>query len=1016
MEKRIPIQQNKELRFTNHQGGTMQFIVGRVVGYGGSCIVYDGYYFNNLGAKKTVRIKECYPYKLHIMRSIDGLIAGDGDDEIFSEYKKRIKQSFKIANELHEESSLTNATSDVFDIYEAYNTVYIVSSYTEGCTLEKANIKNLREAVRVVISTAKCIDKIHKNGYLYLDIKPENIFVYEETTELIRLFDFDTVIPIEMVQDIFKYKISYTIGFAPFEQKHGIAKDIGKHTDVYSIGALLFYLLFDRVPSASDCGAEYEYSSIKWGRIYQNKLYRELSEFFNNTLQSYYPDRYKDMSYVIDKLEVIEKYADLPVPFVCSSYVENKGVIVGREWERNELLSWLKTDKKLLFLYGMGGIGKSTIARKFVSDNNEWLDSVFYLKYKGSICSTITDDTQFYISGCEKEAEETIDEYFARKIRVAKRLLKDTKSLLIIDNCNECLDENFKELLSIDWKIIIVTRSDMSGCDYDNIKIAAFKNKNDIQELFENNMGRKLILEEKRKFEKLVELVKAHTLILALIAKQISKSYIGIDDALQLAKTNGFSDIAKEKVEYTRDDRFFYDKIGNIIKTIYDVSALSVEKRKCMKIFSIFDDYGIDVYEAKELLRIETLDDINELKDLGWIDIIDKRIILHPLIHETMQHIPWENEYREIALDEIKKLYHTTDVNCKNDGYSPDIYRALFIAKSVLCYCGKDKEISSKSIYKDLMFTTLINLPKDEDEYIIKNADILFNDSKFKNKYSIICLYDYVVYLLSEKKDLSSAKKYLMDAKKFTKKSKDHYISGLYYDMLADYYEVMLNGHYYTHNEEEKKILELLEASIDKAIRHMKKSNYGNSKKLYAKYILGKVNLMIRSENGEVREIRSLLNEANAIIKDGVCTNEEVWHVYYMSLAWYYTIFEVCEKRVLKLLEKAHDFYILRGSSNLDNIDYFYIPAANMMLELGNIDRTISLLEQAIEVCDKHKDSVPYIRKKMELLSYLFYTYHVEGDIKLCRETLKRIDILNKEAQEFGINTDLEENLRGKME
>ena len=133
MKERKPLKLNTELRFTNYAGGDMHFWVVDVLGFGGSCIVYDGYYINNAGARSTVRIKECYPYKLHLTRNDrEELIVPDKESEKFEIYKDRIRKSFEIANELHEAAGLTNYTANVFDIYEANNTVYIISSYVEG--------------------------------------------------------------------------------------------------------------------------------------------------------------------------------------------------------------------------------------------------------------------------------------------------------------------------------------------------------------------------------------------------------------------------------------------------------------------------------------------------------------------------------------------------------------------------------------------------------------------------------------------------------------------------------------------------------------------------------------------------------------------------------------------------------------------------------------------------------------------------------------------------------------------
>ena len=88
MKERKPLKLNTELRFTNYAGGDMHFWVVDVLGFGGSCIVYDGYYINNAGARSTVRIKECYPYKLHLTRNDrEELIVPDKESENLLRYQ-----------------------------------------------------------------------------------------------------------------------------------------------------------------------------------------------------------------------------------------------------------------------------------------------------------------------------------------------------------------------------------------------------------------------------------------------------------------------------------------------------------------------------------------------------------------------------------------------------------------------------------------------------------------------------------------------------------------------------------------------------------------------------------------------------------------------------------------------------------------------------------------------------------------------------------------------------------------
>lgn len=966
----------------------MCYIVGDVIGMGGSCIVYDGYYINNAGTKNTVRIKEVFPHNLHITRTEEGtLCIQEREKEQFKEYLERQKTSFDVANALHEANGLTNLTANVFDLYEANNTYYMVSSYVEGHTLENAVFETLGDAIHVVISTAKSIAKMHAKGYLYLDIKPENILIYEETLDLIQLFDFDSVIPLEADGDITAYKIAYSNGFAPLEQKIGKLSGIGVYTDIYSIGALVFFLLFGRTPWAVDCGMDvsYDFTKIKWNTRYQEKVYKELTIFLHNTLQPYPYDRYASMEDVIEQLMRIEKYAHLPVPFICSGYVDNCAAVIGREKECKALWNWYNSDEKLLFVTGMGGIGKSTVIRKFVSDNRAHWDTVIYLSFQESIEETITDDIRFCINGYEKKEEETTAEYFTRKIKAAKELATDTKTLLIIDNFDGMTDDNFRILLEVNWKIIIVTRNDMHQSGYTCLRIGEIEEKRELYTLFESNMGRSLHVDEYGKLDSLIELVAGHTLVLVLIARQIAKSYMDIEVALRLVEENGFSNMAPEKVDYMQDGKSFYDKIAFIIRRIYDVSKLSEDKKKCMKVLSIFDVRGIDIQAAGALLKLESLDALNELIAQGWLELSDRNIHMHPLIQETMYQLAWNEEYREIAITEMqflrreicqngKWVWFVPEEVCKEE-VKPDyrkLRKALAVTKSVLLHTGKDAILYAHKSYEALNFANLMNQPKDQEEYIIKNAKKVFENTVHKNVYAIMELYDYVVYLLCQKECFREAQQYIEQAASFAKQAKEHYIWGIYYDMLGDYADALLDGAYCASDEEERNLVNNLFSYADKSMHYMKKAA-GHIKKaqvLYVKYALGKAALMIRSIPKKNRQIKKLLSRISHYMERYSVKDAEVCAVYSMVWAWYYTLCDPEEDVVFQHLAKAADVNAYRYMSDLDKIDDFYIPAANMMCELENVEQALCWLNEACAICDAHEDEVPYIRKKQDLQRY----------------------------------------------
>ena len=150
-------------------------------------------------------------------------------------------------------------------------------------------------------------------GYLYLDIKPDNVLIVDGYQKQVQLFDFNSLFEWKKVNQPSDIRLSYTKGFAPIELQTSKIKRLGPHTDVYSVGALLFYLLFGHIPTVPDCeiDAVYDFSKIQYDyHQCDDRLLSSLCHFFHNTLAVYYADRYQNMEEVLDQLLIIEKYAD----------------------------------------------------------------------------------------------------------------------------------------------------------------------------------------------------------------------------------------------------------------------------------------------------------------------------------------------------------------------------------------------------------------------------------------------------------------------------------------------------------------------------------------------------------------------------------------------------------------------------------------------------------------------------------------------------------------------------------
>lgn len=962
MDTRIALKKNTVLRFCDNGNSSPSFVIRNELARGGSCIVYDATYQNNSGKSRTVRIKECYPFKLSLTRSENGeLIASASDEASFITAKRKMHRAFDLNNDLFETSTLTNFTSNTLDIYETNNTVYIVSTYQEGKTLSLDTFSSLKYYTSVVKSVALAVSKLHKKGFLYLDIKPENVLILNGTIELIQLFDFDTLVPIDESGHIHPKddsRISFTKGFAAPEQQMQQYHKIGKQTDIFSIGALLFYLIFGRTPNASYCRDDsvFDYENSKLDtKIYRDKLFTVLTDFFHNTLANYYLDRYQEMTPVLEKLDEIIKLSDAALPYVFSTQVVFPALLLGRARELNKMNEIL-SKKNSLFITGMGGIGKSTLVRSYLASNIQDFDNVLYLYYSGSVRDMLNDDKAVHINTIEREKSEKLDEYFYRKFRYLKELFRTTNSVIVIDDFSGKIDSDLIALLNIGCKVIVVSRSAVPSCDFSEITINPITEKRDLYTLFARYSQLELSKKDTEYLDKIIEAVGGHTLVLELIAKQIKRSHLTLQSAYLLLQDNGFSSIAPEKVLYEKDMNTNSKTIQEIIGTVFSAKMHSAENKTILKVLSLFSIPGINIHLLKTMLNLSSLDFVNELINEGWINIERYNIYLHPVIRETILLWNWSAEYVAVALNVMNFL-------CSNFDYH--------LAESVLVASKGVSILQSSNNYNNLLFQTIIKTPREREDFILARAFEYLTNSVNADIYSAMQLYDLIVFIYSERRDFEKVLDILSTVKARNEKA-DSFEKAQYYSLLADFYDARLDGDYSTDNEYSD--LKNLLKALDKAIHYAKQSDHSDSLKLMAKYTMSKANVLMRSKPKKIKSIKRLIEDAKELIEANTFDDKDLMLYYNMSCGWYFTLVVPSVSTMIDFVCKADGISKSTAVSELDRIDNVLIPFANMLFELGEVESAEEQLYIAIHICEKYK-SMPYMRKKADLYECLLDIY-----------------------------------------
>lgn len=139
----------------------------------------------------------------------------------------------------------------IYDCGETSEITYIIEEYMDGISLkvlqESQKTFSQIQIIQIAIELCRIISYLHEikpYPVLYLDLKPEHVILDQDK---IRLIDFGAAV-LKKGESI-SGTIMGTIGFASPEQQMG--KKLDEKTDIYSIGALLFWMATGE--TISDC-------------------------------------------------------------------------------------------------------------------------------------------------------------------------------------------------------------------------------------------------------------------------------------------------------------------------------------------------------------------------------------------------------------------------------------------------------------------------------------------------------------------------------------------------------------------------------------------------------------------------------------------------------------------------------------------------------------------------------------------------------------------------------------------
>jgi serine/threonine protein kinase len=229
-----------------------------VLGRGGFGITYQGETattlsgeLGNMDVRVKIAIKEFF-MRDRCIRQDNGMsvtVPAEGSHQQVDKYKAKFISEARNLSNIHHPNII-----NVSDVFEENQTVYYVMQYQPGGSLtdkvKGADVKRLSEekALRYIHQIADALTYLHSEKHIcHLDVKPANILLSADDNAILIDFGIAKTFDDTGGAESSTSSVSYSNNYAPLEQYQTL-KEFSPQTDLYSLGATLYYMLTGETP------------------------------------------------------------------------------------------------------------------------------------------------------------------------------------------------------------------------------------------------------------------------------------------------------------------------------------------------------------------------------------------------------------------------------------------------------------------------------------------------------------------------------------------------------------------------------------------------------------------------------------------------------------------------------------------------------------------------------------------------------------------------------------------------
>lgn len=359
----------------------------------------------------------------------------------------------------------------------------------------------------------------------------------------------------------------------------------------------------------------------------------------------------------------------------------------GRGYEIKEIIEIIEKDKvnnrkTFLWMYGMGGLGKTQLCRKINSIVQSQYSYVGWIVYQDDFKHSLVNSMNVW------DKTDDLNKEYEKSVRYINSLGRQL--LLFIDNY-DAVDSYIGDVESLQCHVVVTSRNKnpdtFSGYKLGFLDFAACK------ELFCHFYT----LEDNMIINEIIHRTGYLSLAVELVAKTGQKLGMTLENYYLKLEEKGFDLSTIVQSNWDNNGKKLNVELSRHFSIVFDLMALgkNIEAMYILKNFSILPYLGVSHQEAVEWLNLDKDSGVlYDLVDSGWLQQVDLEYTMHPVISFTVQQMI--SPSLEDCINLVTALSLCILVE-PGDNYLRSFYYLPY-AETVGSYFAKDKFLSKNKI------------------------------------------------------------------------------------------------------------------------------------------------------------------------------------------------------------------------------------------------------------------------------------------------------------------------------